>query len=397
MILENKRILLGITGGIAAYKSAELVRLLCDAGAEVQVVMTQAAEAFIAPLTLQALSGRAVRTSLFDSEAERAMSHITLARTSALVLIAPASADFIAKLAHGFAEDLLSTLCLATTSPIVLVPSMNKEMWSNPATQANIKTLSKRGVKILGPETGSLACGEWGAGRMMEPQTVLTQLPLFFSNNLLKGVKVVITAGPTREKIDPVRYISNKSSGKMGYALAEAAFQAGASVVLISGPTDLNPPSGVHFVAIDTAQAMYEAVISHIAECTIFIGVAAVSDFRPREVSFQKIKKGENASLTLELSPTPDILSHVAALEPKPYVIGFAAETENLLENARKKMITKKADMLIANQVGDGERGFDSDDNEVDVLVDDRVIHLPLMLKSLLAAHLIEIIASARS
>ncbi|TAK55813.1 MAG: bifunctional phosphopantothenoylcysteine decarboxylase/phosphopantothenate--cysteine ligase CoaBC [Gammaproteobacteria bacterium] len=362
------RILLGVTGGIAAYKSPDLVRRLRERGAEVQVVMTRGAANFITPLTLQAVSGRPVRDTLWDGSAEAAMDHIELARWADAVLVAPATADFLARLAHGHADDLLSTLCLATAAPLAVAPAMNRLMWGNAATRANVALLESRGVAIFGPGTGEQACGETGEGRMLEPaelaELLLARLP---RERVLAGLKVVITAGPTRELIDPVRFISNRSSGKMGYAVACAARDAGAEVVLVSGPVALPAPAGVQRVCVESAEQMYEAVHAALPGADIYIGTAAVADYRPVAVAPQKIKKtAEN--LRVELVRAPDILGSVAALrQGRPFVVGFAAETENLEEHARRKLLGKRLDMIAANRVGDG-LAFDRDDNSLLVL-----------------------------
>lgn len=402
--LSNKSILLGITGGIAAYKSADLVRRLREAGAEVEVVMTEAAQAFITPLTLQAVSGKPVRTTLFDLNAEAAMGHIELARGADVIVVAPTSADFMAKLSFGHADDLLSTLCLATTAPIVLAPAMNQQMWLNPATQENVQRLIKRGVQFIGPADGSQACGEIGPGRMVEVLEIVNFLEQFLSHPSpafgplspqgergdLIGKSVVITAGPTQEMIDPVRYITNKSSGKMGYALAEAAASAGAKVTLISGPVQLNIPHNVHCIKINTAQEMLSAVQKEIKHCDIFIATAAVADYRCADISKQKIKKDKN-TLTLQLERNPDILATVAALPKRPFCVGFAAETENVVAYAKKKLKEKKCDLIIANQVG-VDKGFDNDNNQVTVISSKNEKAFPLMTKKELAGELIKII-----
>ena len=391
------RILLGVTGGIAAYKSADLVRRLRERGAEVQVVMTAAATEFVTPLTFQALSGRPVRTSLWDAAAEASMGHIELARWADRVLVAPATADFIARLAHGIADDLLSTLCLATESPIAIAPAMNRVMWTNAATQANVATLASRGVSIFGPGEGGQACGETGAGRMLEPAELADLLlarsptPAARSVGALAGRKVVVTAGPTRERIDPVRFITNRSSGKMGYAVAAAARDAGAEVVIVSGPVNLPAPDGVRRVCVETAEQMLAAVNAELAGTDVFIAAAAVSDYRPLQVSAEKIKKTSD-SLLLALSRTPDILATVAAGEPRPFVVGFAAETQNVERNALAKLEGKRLDMIAANQVGDG-LAFDCDDNALTVYWPDGKLELPRAGKAELAARLVEVIA----
>jgi phosphopantothenoylcysteine decarboxylase / phosphopantothenate---cysteine ligase len=362
--LTNKRILLGVTAGIAAYKSAELVRHLRSAGAEVRVVMTQAAGEFITPLTLQALSGHPVQQHLLDPASEAGMGHITLARWADVVLIAPASADFMAKLAHGLADDLLSTLCLATAAPLALAPAMNQQMWLNPATQANKKILEERGVRLFGPAEGAQACGEVGPGRMLEPARITELTAGIFTTGSLSGARVLVSAGPTREAIDPVRYISNRSSGKMGYALATAACEAGARVTLISGPTALPAPERVERIDVVSAQEMHEAALTRALHSDIFIAAAAVADFHPAESVTQKMKKSQD-KFALSLVRNPDILEDVAALLHAPFTVGFAAETENLELNAQAKRAAKKLDMIAANWVNQPGLGFDSDENEL--------------------------------
>jgi phosphopantothenoylcysteine decarboxylase/phosphopantothenate--cysteine ligase len=365
--LANRQVLLGITGGIAAYKSAELVRRLRDAGATVRVVMTPAACEFITPLTLQALSGHPVHLELLDTAAEAAMGHIELARWAELILIAPASADFMARLAAGIADDLLSTLCLATKAPVLLAPAMNQAMWSNPATRSNCATLTARGVRMAGPATGSQACGDTGPGRMLEVPELLAAAATTFATGVLDGVRVMLTAGPTREAIDPVRYISNSSSGKMGFALAEAAAAAGAEVTLVAGPVQLPTPAGVRRIDVVSAAEMHAAVMEHVEGCDLFIACAAVADYRPGEVARQKIKK-RHADLDLHLVRNADIVADVAARDPRPFTVGFAAETTDLLQHARSKLERKGLDLVIANDVSRADIGFDSDYNEVHVL-----------------------------
>lgn len=359
--LENKRILLGVTGGIAAYKSADLTRRLRDAGAEVRVVMTRAATEFITPLTMQALSGNPVHLHLLDPQAEAAMGHIELARWADAVLVAPASANFMAKLAHGLADDLLSTLCLACDAPLALAPAMNRLMWSNPATQDNRRLLERRGVRLFGPAAGEQACGEVGEGRMVESQQLVEMTAGLFAAGSLNGLNVVVSAGPTREAIDPVRFISNRSSGKMGYAIAAAAAEAGANVTLVSGPVALPAPPRVVRIDVESAEQMYEAVLANMRDCDIFIGAAAVADYRPQQLAQHKIKKAQT-EVSLALERTPDILASVAALPNAPFTVGFAAETENLEAHARAKLAAKTLDMVAANWVGQG-MGFDSNEN----------------------------------
>jgi phosphopantothenoylcysteine decarboxylase/phosphopantothenate--cysteine ligase len=360
------RILLGVTGGIAAYKSADLVRRLREQGAEVQVVMTEGAQHFVGAATFQALSGRPVRSNLWDPAAEAAMGHIELARWADHVVVAPASADFLARLAHGLANDLLTTLCLATGAPISVAPAMNRLMWSNAATQANVATLRSRGVTIIGPAEGEQACGETGAGRMVEPADILATLAARVApQGPLVGRKVVVTAGPTRERIDPVRFITNRSSGKMGYAVAEALREAGAEVVIVSGPVGVATPRGVRRVDVETAEQMLDAVRAELSGTDIFVAAAAVSDYRPVQAAAEKIKKTSD-SLMIALSRTTDILATVAAGTPRPFVVGFAAETQNVERNALAKLEGKRLDMIAANQVGD-RLAFDCDDNALTV------------------------------
>jgi len=390
------RILLGVTGGIAAYKSAELVRRLRDRGAEVQVVMTAGARQFVTPLTFQALSGRPVRTDLWDEAAEAAMGHIELARWAGRVLIAPASADFLARLAHGLADDLLTTLCLATDAPLSVAPAMNRLMWANAATQANVALLRSRGVTVLGPAEGDQACGETGPGRMLEPAELLDVLaPQGAAKGVLAGLKVMITAGPTRERIDPVRFITNRSSGKMGFAVAEAAREAGAEVVLVSGPVNVATPPGVRRIDVETAEQMMNAVNEHVADTDIFIAAAAVSDYRPLQCASEKIKKTSD-SLTLALSRTTDILATVAARAPRPFVVGFAAETQNVERNALAKLEGKRLDMIAANQVGDN-LAFDCEDNALTVYWPGGKQDLGHAPKRQLAAALVSLIAERRA
>jgi phosphopantothenoylcysteine decarboxylase/phosphopantothenate--cysteine ligase len=366
--MQGRRILLGVTGGIAAYKSPDLVRRLREQGAEVQVVMTAAAREFITPTTFQAVSGRPVRTDLWDAAAEAAMGHIELARWAELVLVAPASADFLARLAAGFADDLLSTLCLATEAPIAVAPAMNRVMWANTATRANATTLQLRGVHILGPAEGDQACGEVGTGRMLEPLDLLDRASLLLrgGGSLLRGRRVLITAGPTRERIDPVRFISNRSSGKMGFAVAQAAREAGAEVVLVSGPVSLPTPAGVRRIDVESAAEMLNAVLGEVETADIFISTAAVADYRPAVAAEQKIKKTSDR-MDLSMERTPDVLATVAARPNRPFVVGFAAETEAVEQHARGKLLKKNLDMIAANEVGH-DKAFDCEDNQLLVL-----------------------------
>jgi phosphopantothenoylcysteine decarboxylase/phosphopantothenate--cysteine ligase len=391
--LQNKRILVGVTGGIAAYKSAELVRRLQDEGASVRVVMTAAAQEFITPLTLQALSGHPVHTDLLDPAAEAAMGHIELARWADLILVAPATADFLARLAQGQGNDLLTTLCLATRTLLAVAPAMNQGMWHNTATQDNLAKIRERGLRIFGPAQGSQACGEVGYGRMLEPDELVALSAGCFASGSLTGETVVITAGPTREAIDPVRYLSNHSSGKMGYALAEAAVEAGARTILITGPTNLTPPQNAEVVSVVSAEQMYAAALAAAQDSTLFIAAAAVADYRPAQIASQKMKKTAGDKLVLELVKNPDIVAAVAQLAPKPFTVGFAAETEALLEHAEQKLMRKNLDLIIANNVADTGIGFNSDDNAVTVIDRHGNKTFELRSKSQLARDLINWIA----
>jgi phosphopantothenoylcysteine decarboxylase/phosphopantothenate--cysteine ligase len=385
-------IVLGITGGIAAYKTPDLVRRLRERGANVQIVMTASGEEFVTSTALQAVSGRQIRSNLWDKEAEAAMSHIELARWADVVLIAPATGEVMARIVSGGAPDLLTTICLATEAPIALAPAMNHVMWSNPATQSNREVLEKRGVHILGPGTGSQACGETGAGRMLEPDVIAAMVFSLTSGKgggLLEGRKVVVTAGPTREVIDPVRYITNRSSGKMGYAIAAAAAAQGADVVLISGPVSLSEPTGTEIVHVESAEEMFAATHAAIENADIFIGAAAVADYRPAAAVKQKIKKNDEV-MQVELVRCPDILASVAGLDDAPFTIGFAAETENVLEYARGKLTKKKLDMIVANRVG-RDCGFDRDYNAATVLWNAGERIFPTSSKIDLARDLIEL------
>lgn len=365
---KSGRVLLGITGGIAAYKAPELVRELTAAGAKVQVVMTRAAQEFVGSAALQAVSGRPVRLDLWDETAEAAMGHIELARWADRIIIAPATANFIAAYAQGMATDLLTTLCLATEARVALAPAMNRVMWAHPAVQHNCATLKSRGVRMLGPADGEQACGETGPGRMLEPAEIAAALlrePTWLAPQVLAGTRVVVTAGPTREPIDPVRYITNRSSGKMGFAVARAAAEAGADVVLVSGPVHLDTPHGVRRVQVETAEEMYRAALAAVEGADIFIGCAAISDYRPPAAAAEKIKRTGEA-LRLDLVRSPDTLASVAALEGGPFTVGFAAETEKVREHAMLKLETKKVDMIAANHVGPA-CGFDRETNALEV------------------------------
>ena len=394
--LMNKRVLLGVTGGIAAYKSAELIRRLQDQGAQVRVVMTRASTEFITPLTLQALSQHPVHTELLDAETESAMGHIELARWADLVLVAPATTNFIAQIAGGHGSDLLTTLCLAAECPLVIAPAMNQAMWGNASTQQNCDLLTQRGVRLFGPAEGLQACGEEGSGRLLDIDAIVTQTSELFDTGILAGKHVVITAGPTREAIDPVRFISNHSSGKQGYALATAALEAGAKVTLISGPTSIAPPERANTIGVTSASEMFDAVQRSLEDADIFIGVAAVADYRPVNVSEQKIKKSSappNSSVILELVENPDIIQSVANQNHRPFTVGFAAETDNVIEYAKKKLVSKNLDMIVANDVSDTAFGFNSDQNHTTVLWPNRSEELPVMSKAAISSRIIELVA----
>lgn len=395
-MLENKRIIVGVTGGIAAYKAAELVRQLRAQGALIRVVMTEAAKAFITPLTLQAVSGNPVHDALLSREAEMGMGHIELARWAEFILIAPASADSIARLAHGHANDLLTTLCLATRAPIAIAPAMNMQMWANPATQANVNILVERGFLLLGPASGSQACGDTGYGRMVEPEEMAEAVAQQFQHKLLAGKRVLITAGPTQEAIDPVRFISNYSSGKMGYAIAQAALAAGAEVTLISGPVSITCPPGIKLVKVITAAEMYHAVMQQVASSDIFIAAAAVADYRVAAIAEQKIKK-QQERLILELHKNKDILMAVTELATRPFVVGFAAETENVITHAQQKLAAKNLDLIVANEVGQ-DKGFNAEHNQL-IIIDKQQNQylLPLASKRNLGRSLMELIANKLS
>ncbi|MEH6548624.1 MAG: bifunctional phosphopantothenoylcysteine decarboxylase/phosphopantothenate--cysteine ligase CoaBC [Pseudomonadales bacterium] len=391
--LANKHIILGISGGIAAYKSAELVRRLTEVGAHVQVVMTKAATEFITPLTLQALSGNPVHLDLLNPEAEAAMGHIELARWADLVIIAPATADIMARLATGRADDLLTTLALATNAPIALAPAMNQAMWLDPATQDNLTTLSQRAYAIFGPNQGEQACGDVGPGRMLEPEQLRDHAAALFDTRLLDGCQLLITAGPTREALDPVRYISNHSSGKMGFAIAAAAQEAGARVHLIAGPVNLATPANVSRTDVSSAQEMLDATLKLVSSCDIFIATAAVADYRPAQAEDQKIKKNAQ-TMTLTLERNPDILAQVAALADKPFTVGFAAETQDVKHYARDKLARKNLDMIVANDVSRTDIGFNSDANEAVAIWADGEQELGLSSKTQLARSLVALIAA---
>lgn len=390
MELNAKRIVLGVTGGIAAYKAAELVRLLGKQGAEVQVAMTEGATHFVTPTTFQALSGKPVFTDQWDQRMPNAMAHIDLSRAADLILVAPASADFLARIANGFADDLLSTMVLARACPLLVAPAMNLQMWQNPATQRNVAQLAADGVQRLGPASGEQACGEVGAGRMLEPEEILEEVIAFFTPKVLAGRKVVITAGPTFEAIDPVRGITNLSSGRMGYALARAARQAGAQVMLVSGPVAFAAPQGVDRINVRSALEMHAAVMGAVGTADIFIGVAAVADYRVANAAEHKLKKDTGGIPPIELVENPDILAEVAALPAAPFCVGFAAESRNLEEYAQAKRKKKNIPLIAGNLIQDG---FGGDDNRL-VLFDDAGVHpLTPAPKSVLARQLIEHIA----
>lgn len=390
--LAHRQICVIVTGGIAAYKAPDLVRRLRAAGAEVRVVMTRAATEFVRPLTFQAVSGAPVHVDLLDSAAEAAMGHIELARWAELVVVAPASADFIARLAAGLADDLPSTLCLATAAPLLVAPAMNRLMWANAATCDNVAALARRGVLLCGPDSGEQACGETGPGRMAEPAAIVDAAAQALGSDALAGLRVLLTAGPTQEPIDPVRFITNRSSGKMGYAVAAAARAAGAVVTLVSGPTRLAPPPGCEFVGITSAAEMYDAVLARVDDCDIFIASAAVADYTVTAPATRKVKK-EGAPLTLVLEPTRDILKTVAARADAPFTVGFAAETERLAEYARGKLAAKSLDMIAANLVGRPGTGFESDDNDLSVFWQGGEKLLGKASKHALARELIALVA----
>ena len=364
--LSNKQIVLGVSGGIAAYKSAELIRQLQQAGASVRVVMTTAAKAFITPLTLQALSGYPVYEGLLDTQAEAAMGHIELARWADMILIAPASADIIARIVTGQANDLLTSICLASKAPLAIAPAMNQQMWQDETTQRNMQSLAARRVRIFGPDVGEQACGEVGPGRMLEVEALVEACAGLFATTPLQGCRVLVTAGPTREAIDPVRYLSNHSSGKMGYAIAQAAVEVGATVHVVSGPVHIAAPERVRLTQVESAAQMHAAVLQQIENTDIFISAAAVADYTVAAASAEKISK-QSQALQLDLVPTKDILKEVALLADRPFCVGFCAQTHDLLQHARRKLTDKKLDMIAANLVGDGV-GFSSDDNSLTIL-----------------------------
>jgi len=390
-ILHDKKIILGISGGIAAYKTPELVRRLKEQGADVRVVMTNGAKAFITPLTLQAVSGNAVSDDLLDTRAEMAMGHIELAKWADLIIIAPATADIIARITAGMANDLLSTLCLATSAPIAIAPAMNQQMWHALATQANIKILTQRGFSIWGPGEGEQACGDIGLGRMLDVADLVTLSSDFFAEKFLSGQHWLITAGPTREAIDPVRYISSHSSGKMGYAIAHEALRAGAEVTLISGPVAINPPIGCHTIHVESAEEMYQVALDKASNSTTFVACAAVADYRVANISTQKIKK-TNDTMQLNLVKNHDIVADVANLNKKPFIVGFAAETQNIEQYARAKLVRKNLDLIAANNVAKSGQGFNSDNNALTLFSPIDKIEIPLASKQIIAKQLVSLI-----
>ena len=393
MQLQNKRILLGVTGGIAAYKAAEIIRRLRERGAEVRVVMTDAAKEFITPLTLQAVSGHIVANSMFDPQAEAGMGHIELAKWADLVLVAPATANVISRLTTGMGDELLTTLCLASPAPLAIAPAMNMQMYLHAATQSNLKVLAERGVHIWGPGVGSQACGDVGPGRMLDPMDIVEEVTKFLQPAPQTDFSFLITAGPTREAIDPVRYISNYSSGKMGFALAEAAAAIGAKVTLVAGPVNLPTPKGVKRIDVESALEMQSAVEAEVAQHPIFIGCAAVADYRMAEVAPQKMKKTEGQEgLSLQLIKNPDIIAGVAARTDKPFVVGFAAETQDVARYALDKLQRKGMDMIAANDVSRAGQGFNADQNALTVFWADGQQNLPLASKQQVAQQLISLI-----
>ena len=389
--LLGKQIVVGVTGSIAAYKSAELVRRLQDAGAHVRVVMTRAACEFITPLTMQTLSGFPVAIDLLDDVQEATMGHITLARWADWIVIAPATADTLSRIVQGRSDDLLTAICLASESPLAICPAMNNKMWTNRATQDNVNILIKRGVTILGPASGEQACGELGEGRLLEPQEIVNELKLLSVPKELEGKHIVITAGPTHEAIDPVRYIGNRSSGKMGFALAKSAVEAGAKVTLIAGPVHLSTPLGIERIDVESASQMLDKVMSAVKQCDIFIACAAVADYQPEQIQKSKIKKTKQDVLKLNLVPTVDIVATVARQEAKPFVVGFAAETDDVTRYAQEKLKKKNLDMIAANHVGEG-KGFAVDDNALDVFWSQGNKTLSLTNKTQLARNLMRVI-----
>ena len=394
MFFKNKNIVIGVTGGIAAYKSAEIIRLFKKEGAEVRIVMTESAKEFITPLTLQTVSGNEIHDSLLNANAELAMSHIELAKWADIILIAPCTAETMAKITHGRAEDLMGAIILASKASIYIAPAMNMNMWSDKSTQENFKTLSKREISFIGPADGEQACGDVGKGRMEEPKDIVEFIKNDHKKGPLSGKKITITAGPTREQIDPVRFISNNSSGKMGYAMAEAAVEYGAIVNLVSGPVSIIPNTSVNLIKVNSASEMFKKVIKYMDDSDIFIGCAAVSDFKPSKYSDKKIKKDDINNIDLGLKKNKDILSFVASNFISAYIVGFAAETDNVDTNAKKKLEAKNLDMIVSNDVSDKSIGFDVDDNEVNVYTKNNKVFLKKDKKIRIAREVLKIVAS---
>ena len=391
---SNTNILLGVTGGIAAYKSAEIIRLFKKEGASVRVVMTESAKEFITPLTLQAVSGNEIHDSLLDVNAESAMGHIELAKWADIILIAPCTAETIAKITHGRADDLMGALILASEAEVYIAPAMNMNMWLDASTQDNYKILEKRGITFIGPAQGEQACGDIGPGRLEEPEKIIEFITKLTNKGPLSGKTITITAGPTREQIDPVRFISNNSSGKMGYSIAEAAIKYGAQVNLVTGPVSLDADKSINLHKINSASEMLDEVIKCMKSSDIFIGCAAVSDYKPSDYSIKKIKKEDNSSLDIELEKNEDILKYVSDNFSESYVVGFAAETSDVIENAKKKLLTKNLDMIISNDISDKSIGFDADENEVNVITKDETLLLKKDKKIRIARQILKIISA---
>ena len=391
---SNTNILLGVTGGIAAYKSAEIIRLFKKEGASVRVVMTESAKEFITPLTLQAVSGNEIHDSLLDVNAESAMGHIELAKWADIILIAPCTAETIAKITHGRADDLMGALILASEAEVYIAPAMNMNMWLDASTQDNYKILEKRGITFIGPAQGEQACGDIGPGRLEEPEKIIEFITKLTNKGPLSGKTITITAGPTREQIDPVRFISNNSSGKMGYSIAEAAIKYGAQVNLVTGPVSLDADKSINLHKINSASEMLDEVIKCMKSSDIFIGCAAVSDYKPSDYSIKKIKKEDNPSLDIELEKNEDILKYVSDNFSESYIVGFAAETSDVIENAKKKLLTKNLDMIISNDISDKSIGFDVDENEVNVITKDETLLLKKDKKIRIARQILKIISA---
>ena len=391
---SNTNILLGVTGGIAAYKSAEIIRLFKKEGASVRVVMTESAKEFITPLTLQAVSGNEIHDSLLDVNAESAMGHIELAKWADIILIAPCTAETIAKITHGRADDLMGALILASEAEVYIAPAMNMNMWLDASTQDNYKILEKRGITFIGPAQGEQACGDIGPGRLEEPEKIIEFITKLSNKGPLSGKTITITAGPTREQIDPVRFISNNSSGKMGYSIAEAAIKYGAQVNLVTGPVSLDADKSINLHKINSASEMLDEVIKCMKSSDIFVGCAAVSDYKPSDYSIKKIKKEDNSSLDIELEKNEDILKYVSDNFSESYIVGFAAETSDVIENAKKKLLTKNLDMIISNDISDKSIGFDADENEVNVITKDETLLLKKDKKIRIARQILKIISA---